>query len=251
MFHPLNFSYIFNHFKNYYLILELSINLTTSSINIRSESYNYTLTQNIDQCTLYKNYTISSKFLMNEISFKYEYEIENSIPKAGKHFCQTCVALDPKSKTTLLKTLNVIEECQDIFCKPDLKLFGNSSGQLFVGNSTNVTISYEIINLGETAPLPKIKLIIPDSVKYNKLPPSCSQKKVISECICNVSKNGNFLKHSETFNINFTFIISEVTKKSININAFVYSDGLEQNEADNSALVKINFIEYSEIRVHG
>ena len=172
--------------------VDMQSNRASFSKSESQKTQNNTLQiNNVDHCfefDVYVKATLAEIF--KPIVIELKYDLIDKIPETNSTFCEKCVAIDPNDPKTITNKIAFSTGCAGERCQSDLKVHGeliNSKIPYVLGSSRTLGIKYEISNLGETAYLTQLRIIIPTNVtQFSKTPPNCNIDSQIGEMLCDI-----------------------------------------------------------------
>ncbi|XP_031627778.1 integrin alpha-PS3-like [Contarinia nasturtii] len=198
-----------------------------------------------EQCTLLEAFvTFSIAEIFRPIEMEMTHHILNNIPKVDdssetQEFCEKCVAVNPLDSKNVKNKIVFSTGCKSARCIADLKITSSlenvPSLPYVLGSSQSINIVYKIENSGETAYLAQIRITLPESVLFSKIPSNCkfdenAPNSNIMECDLN---NGSPMFKGDKTSIKMGIDTTKLDGNELIVKAKVYSTGDELNDLDN------------------
>ncbi|XP_017077310.1 integrin alpha-PS3-like [Drosophila eugracilis] len=177
-----------------------------------------------------------------------QYELTKKVPDS-REFCKTCALVDPSDPKMLKERIFFNTDCATDICVVDLQLISKNWSSTYVLGTTKVlALNYEIINHGETAYEPRFNMTTSPRVPFAKVPGNCQVTNAVM--VCDLSHEG-YLTNSSSESITIIIDVSQVSGKSLSIQAEVFSLGYENNATDNKYSKAIALKEFADIDATG
>jgi len=117
-----------------------------------------------------------------------------------------------------------------------------------LGTTDTLRLNYEVINQGETAYLPQLKVTSTFRLPFAKVPGNCRVRKGVMLCDLN---DGRPLASGDSDSLAITFDVSQLNGDLLTIDAAVFSTGVDKNSTDNEKTNEIILREFTEIDASG
>ncbi|XP_073849058.1 integrin alpha-PS3-like isoform X2 [Musca autumnalis] len=220
-------------------------------ISTNSNEYQFNVTAtSTRQCKVIDcNVRYSPSDIFKPIELELHYQLVHGIPDS-EVFCETCAAVDPVEPKTSTEKIIFSTGCATDVCVADLQMTARLDRTFVLGSSRTFTVSYDVINKGETAYLPQINITSSNRMLFAKIPSNCQHNSQDSMLLCDLNQ-GQPMAKGKSDTITVIYDTSNISGEKMVLMAKVFSTGKEYTPGDNIASDVITLTEFTEISAVG
>ncbi|XP_061397209.1 integrin alpha-PS3 [Musca vetustissima] len=219
------------------------------STNTNELQFNVTATTTTQCKVVDCNVRFSVSDIFKPIELELHYQLVHAIPNS-EVFCETCAAVDPAEPKTSTEKIIFSTGCATDICVADLQMTPRLDRTFILGSSRTFKVSYDVINMGETAYLPQINITSSNRMLFAKIPSNCKHNSQDSMLLCDLN-HGQPMAKGTSDTITVIYDTSNISGEKMVLMAKVFSTGKEQTPGDNIASDVITLAEFTEISAVG
>uniref|UniRef100_A0A1A9WWH1 Integrin alpha second immunoglobulin-like domain-containing protein n=1 Tax=Glossina brevipalpis TaxID=37001 RepID=A0A1A9WWH1_9MUSC len=187
--------------------------------------------------------------IFKPIELEIHYELINGVPDS-EVFCEFCAAVDPAEPKLYREKIIFSTGCATEICIADMQVKSTGVEPSFIlGSSRTLSVTYEIINNGETAYLPQINITSSNRVPFAKVPSNCKAS-TDAVMLCDLNRGQPMAKGTKD-NLKIIYDVSGISGNALILTAEVFSTGKELASNDNIVRDFISLTEFTEIEIIG
>uniref|UniRef100_A0A1B0A219 Integrin alpha second immunoglobulin-like domain-containing protein n=1 Tax=Glossina pallidipes TaxID=7398 RepID=A0A1B0A219_GLOPL len=187
--------------------------------------------------------------IFKPIELEIHYELINGIPDS-EVFCEICAAVDPAEPKLYRQKIIFSTGCASEICIADLQVMSTGLDHTYIlGSSRTFTVTYEIVNKGETAYLPQINITSSNRMPFAKVPSNCKAS-TDAVMLCDLNRGQPMAKGAKD-NLKVIYDVSGISGNALILTAEVFSTGKELASSDNIVREVITLTEFTEIDAIG